>query len=101
LIRFCKVFYGYRVNRNDGITETTQESLARSVCKNTLSFVYGGMGINKNALFPRIYLYGERSPYTSFKQIEQQKADSIAQVEAENKKCWLKKLFGKKKEKDR
>jgi uncharacterized protein YkuJ len=88
---------GYRVNRNDGITETTQESLARSVCKNTLSFVYGGMGINKNALFPRIYLYGERSPYTSFKQIEQQKADSVAQIEAEKNKCWLKKLFGKKK----
>lgn len=83
----------YKVNINDGITETTQESLARSVCKNTLSFVYGGMGINKNSLFPRIYLYGERSPYASFKQIEQEKADSLAQIKAENKKCWLKRIF--------
>ncbi|MDD2386839.1 MAG: hypothetical protein PHP52_08660 [Bacteroidales bacterium] len=84
---------GYKVNRNDGLTETTQESLARSVCKNTLSFVYGGMGINKNSLFPRIYLYGERPPYISYKQIEQEKADSITQINAKNKKCWLKRIF--------
>ncbi|MDD2634412.1 MAG: hypothetical protein PHW82_02820 [Bacteroidales bacterium] len=88
---------GYKVNRNDGITETTQESLARSVCKNTLSFVYGGMGINNNSLLPRIYLLGERAPYTSFKQIEQEKTDSIEHTKT--KQCWFKRLFTRKNKK--
>jgi hypothetical protein len=89
------VYNGYKVNRNDGITETSQESLARSVCRNTLSFEFGGIGINKNSLYPRFYLYGERYPYTTYVQIEQKKADSIVRSQEVNKKCWFIRLFSK------
>ena len=84
----------YQVNRNDGITETNQESLARIVCINTLSFEYGGMAIHKNFLFPRIYLANEREAYVSLA-IEQIKNNKITE-EGKPKKSWFGRLFSRK-----
>lgn len=85
----------YKVNRDDGISEYSTESLARSVCKNVLSFEFAGMGINKNHLYPRVYQKNERTFYSTANGSEPAKADSTS-VETVKKKCWLKRLFSKK-----
>lgn len=89
------VYDDYKVNRNDGITEYSTESLARSSCRNKLSIEYAGMGIHKNTLYPRIFISGERQNYTTFKQIEIQ--DSIRLQEEKKNKCIFRRIFCKKK----
>lgn len=89
------VFDDYKVNRDDGITEYSIEKLARSVCKNTLSFEYGGLGINKNSLFPRIYLKNNRDYYYSYGT-----PPPDGSVEIKTKKpCFCKRTFCKKNKK--
>jgi len=90
------VYDDYKVNRDDGINETAQESLARSVCKNTLSFEYGGMGVSNNSLFPRIYIRGERAQIRSNRQIQKEMNDSIKNTESQTRKNWVQRLFSKK-----
>jgi hypothetical protein len=87
------VYDDYKVNRDDGITEYSTESLARSVCKNVLSFEYGGMGIHKNHLYPRVFLKNEREFFVSSTASPQTDTANTEKVE---KKCWLKRLFSKK-----
>ncbi len=82
------------VNRNDGISEKSQESMARSISKNTLSFEYGGIEIYKNQLFPRIYLKGERKVFKLNQ--KESKNDTISVSSNKEKKKWLKRLFKKK-----
>ncbi len=87
------VYDDYKVNRKDGINETAQESLARSVCKNTLSFDYGGIGISNNSLFPRIYISGERKQVRSNRKINKEINSSIKNTKNESKKTRFNKLF--------
>jgi hypothetical protein len=89
------VFDDYKVNRNDGITEYSTESLARSSCRNKIGFEYAGMGIHYNNLYPRIYIDGERKSYTTFRQTEIQ--DSIRIQEEKRNKCFFRRIFCKKK----
>lgn len=92
------VFDDYKVNRNDGISEYSTESLARSACRNKLSFEYAGIGIHNNTLYPRIFIEGERKNYTTFKQIEIQ--DSLKVQEEKRNKCFFRRIFCKKKSKN-
>lgn len=89
------VFDDYKVNRDDGITEYSTESLARSACRNKLSFEYAGMGIHSNTLYPRIFIDGERKSYTTFKQIEIQ--ENLKIQEEKRNKCFFRRLFCKNK----
>jgi len=91
-VKFGTVNDDYKVNRNDGITEYSIESLSRSSCKNVLSFEYGGMGIHKNQLYPRVSITGERPLYVTYKELEIRKEET----EKKSKKCWFKRLFCKK-----
>ncbi len=81
------VYDDYKVNRDDGISEYSTESLARSVCKNVLSFELGGIGINKNLLYPRVFLKNEREYYKP--DIGPAAIDTTA-INPAKKKCWLK-----------
>jgi len=85
------VYDDYKVNRNDGITEYSIESLSRSSCKNVLNFEYGGMGINKNQLYPRVFMKNERPSYITYKKLE-----AIEKEAEKAKKCWFKRIFSKK-----
>lgn len=83
------VYDDFKVNRNDGISEYSTESLARSSCSNIMGFEYGGMGINKNCLYPRIYMKGNRSFYSTYAQkIAQEKQK---EKEKKKKKCIFRK----------
>lgn len=86
----------YKVNRNDGISETSTESLARSVCINTLTFTYGGMDVHKNFLYPRIFLESKRLYYSGNGPEE---IIDTTEIETPKKKCWLGRLFTCKKKK--
>jgi hypothetical protein len=93
-VKIGTVHDDYKVNRDDGISETSTENLARTVCANLLSFEFGGFSISDNCLFPRIFLHNERTPF-------QVNCNSINQpidtVKVDVKKvCWLKRVFRKK-----
>jgi hypothetical protein len=91
------VFDDYKVNRDDGINEYSTESLARSTCKNVLNFEYGGMGINKNSLFTRIYIKNDREYYFSYGNAP---SEGSVEIKPEKKRGLCKRIFGKKNNKN-
>jgi len=91
--KFSTVNDDYKVNRDDGITEYSIESLSRISCKNELSFEFGGLGIYKNALYPRVYLINDRIPYIKYGDIPV--SDKKPNKSETPKKCWFKRIFSK------
>lgn len=92
--KFKTVKDDYKVSRNDGIYEVSNESLSRSVTRNSLKFEYGGFGIYNNRLFSRTYLKDYRQTYVSYNIKQQMTEDSIKN--SVKKKCFLKRIFSKK-----
>lgn len=91
--KFASVSDDYKVSRNDGIYETSTESLSRSVSRNNLSFEYAGFGINENRIYTRTYLYGQRPAYKTYEAIQ---AEQDSLNNSKTNKCFLKRIFKKK-----